>query len=382
MCHFVEFQRHASRICFYRCIGVITVDISSARQTSRKLYLDALRIIAIIAVVFNHTKTHGYAFFLNATESAFFPLYIFCSSFCKIAVPIFLMISGALLLKKEEPILVILKKRFLKFFIVLFLVSLIIHMYYLQWKFQEFSFALFIQELYSTGTTTSLWYLYAFLSYLLMLPFLRKLAKNMHGKDYLYLTGLMFFAALFQCLEFAVWDYSIHLHPNFELFSVSKIVFYPLIGDYLANKLDDNKVTGKHVFLLCAIGFLFTVVNCWLTCKWCEHLGEWNINTFETFISQFIFVPAMAVFVLARYLFSKIKLSSVIQKSIVHIGSCTFGIYLFERIYRKETLFIFNALSAHIPDFLACIVWVFCVIIIGLVITSIIKKIPILRNLL
>lgn len=358
------------------------MDSISSGKADRKLYLDVLRVVAIFAVIFNHTNTRGYALFLNATESIFFPIYIFCSALSKIAVPIFLMISGALLLRKEEPIRILLKKRFLKFLIVLFFSSLIVHLYYLEWDFRNFSFSQFLKELYSTGATTSLWYLYAFLAYILMLPFLRKLSQKMQAKDYLYLTCLMFFAALFKCLEFAIWDYKVHLHQNFEMFTISKIVFYPLIGDYLANKLESNKITGKSVFILCIVGFAFAVVNCWLTCKWCEHLGEWDIKTFETFIAQFTFFPAIAIFVLSRYLFSKIKLSHALSKCMAHLGSCTFGIYLFERIYRKETLFVFNFLAYRIPQFLACIIWVFCVFLVGLVITSIARKIPLLRNFL
>lgn len=356
------------------------MSVSHTHNGGRKIYFDALRIFATFCVLFNHTGTKGFAIFTIATESAWFPVYLFLAAACKVAVPIFLMISGALLLKKEEPVAVIMKKRFVKFLVILFFAGLIIYLYFLNWDLGKFSLSSFLRQLYSTNITSALWYLYAFLAYILTLPFLRKLAGSMQPKDYLYLTGLMVLISSLRCFELFALDYEVHFHSDFDLFTTMDIVYYPLMGHFLANELSDEKITPKTALISWAVGFFFLVVNCWLTCAWCSHLGEWDYSTCQNFLQRFVFFPALSSFVVMRYVFMRVNLPPKIESAIVYLGSCTFGIYLFERIYREETLFVYDLLEPYLPQFLACVAWIFAAFLLGLLVTAVLKKIPVIRK--
>ena len=68
----------------------------------RKLYFDILRIIAITCVVYNHTNEYGYYRYAIVNNQVFSCLYAALGAFIAIGVPLFFMISGALLLEKEE----------------------------------------------------------------------------------------------------------------------------------------------------------------------------------------------------------------------------------------------------------------------------------------
>ena len=70
-------------------------------KPKRKIYLDFLRIIAIFMVLFNHTGTSGFVLFTVTQRSALYPFYLFNAILIKIAVPLFFMISGVLLLGKN-----------------------------------------------------------------------------------------------------------------------------------------------------------------------------------------------------------------------------------------------------------------------------------------
>ena len=70
-------------------------------------------------VLFNHTNTDGFVLFTIARTSKLYPLYLFNAIFIKMAVPLFLMTSGALLLGKKESNMDVLTKRFFKYMIVL-----------------------------------------------------------------------------------------------------------------------------------------------------------------------------------------------------------------------------------------------------------------------
>ena len=90
------------------------------------IYLEIMRIIAAFFVIFNHTGAIGGGFELFIDQplgSLRYWLYLLISICCKFAVPIFFMISGALLLARNEPIKVVLKKRLLPICIALLVFS-------------------------------------------------------------------------------------------------------------------------------------------------------------------------------------------------------------------------------------------------------------------
>lgn len=74
---------------------------------AKRVYYEWIRLIACFFVIFNHLK--GYRLFMNASgvKQMF---YMSLSVITKINVPLFFMVSGALLLEKQEDILTVLKK--------------------------------------------------------------------------------------------------------------------------------------------------------------------------------------------------------------------------------------------------------------------------------
>ena len=95
-------------------------------KRSKVIYVEILRIIAIVFVVFHHTNYQGYVRFTTYGAGSF-PYWI-CMVFSVLAgisVPLFFMISGMLLLGKEdETIGYVWKKRIPRYLIVLLLFSL------------------------------------------------------------------------------------------------------------------------------------------------------------------------------------------------------------------------------------------------------------------
>lgn len=73
---------------------------TNTEKNIRKQHFDFLRIIAIFMVLFNHTGTNGFVLFTIARESKLYIFYLFFAIFIKMAVPLFFMISGALLLPR------------------------------------------------------------------------------------------------------------------------------------------------------------------------------------------------------------------------------------------------------------------------------------------
>ena len=73
------------------------------KETGRRLHIDALRVLAMMLVLYNHTGERGFTRYETAqgpAQGAFLALAVLDT----IAVPLFFMISGALLLGREEPL--------------------------------------------------------------------------------------------------------------------------------------------------------------------------------------------------------------------------------------------------------------------------------------
>ena len=150
---------------------------------NRAVYLDFIRFIAIILVIFNHTNDWGFTRFAIAEGGLNYTLWLFASVACKVNVPLFFMVSGAVLLGKDEPYRRVLTKRVLRFAFVLAAFTFL--QFYIQslrmGRPMNLRFTL-LQFLEGRGTVTQLkwvttfWFLYAYLAMLLFLPFLRILS--------------------------------------------------------------------------------------------------------------------------------------------------------------------------------------------------------------
>lgn len=90
----------------------------------RRVYIDFMRICAVFLVMFNHLP--GYNLF-QISEGYKTWIYTFLTMFTRINVPIFFMITGSLLLGRDEGIGEIFRKRISKMIMVLFLFGAIFY---------------------------------------------------------------------------------------------------------------------------------------------------------------------------------------------------------------------------------------------------------------
>ena len=231
------------------------------------LHIEFMRIIACYFVIFNHTGNQGYFLFsLYSPDCISYWICLFFSIFCKFAVPLFLCISGTLLLKntKNESIFYVMKHRIFRFVIVLISFSFF---YYLVEIFinnpQKFNIITFFYVLINKDWNYSYWYLYLLIAFLLTLPILCKLRKNLTNIHYIYCFSLyIFFVPIVLLFSFFL-DININnlLIPNFF---TSIIIIYPLLGDFIERifKMEIN----THVLIkMWLVNIFFIVVSSILT---------------------------------------------------------------------------------------------------------------------
>lgn len=286
-------------------------------MTKRIFYYDFLRTIAIILVILVHVDgLVGYSF--SSLKSAIPGL---LTTTTMPAVPIFLMISGALLLNKSYSLSDFFKKRFKRIFLpFIFWISItcLIGFFYFNWTGEEVLNVIL-------GLVSPSWYFWMLVGIYLFIPIINSFLKE-HG-----LKGFEFFLV--------IWAFTILLVTlKIQLFGgylqyFSGYIGFVVLGYYLDNKefkLSDRKMFYASILLLIAS----TVFRMYVFRFELELYSDYNL-LFTTIIQS------IGLFLTIKYLdkistnvnniYSKIK-TSAIGKIILSISICSYGMYLMHYI--------------------------------------------------
>lgn len=344
------------------------------KSDSRKLYLDFLRIFAIFLVLFTHTGTMGSKLYTIAESPLLRILYLYLDCFRTINNPLLFMISGVLLLGGEESIGKIWRKRVLRFSLVLIIFTYIqgIFACVIQRDFSNFSPAEIFIKMLAQPVRPSYWYLYSYLSFLAMLPFLRAVSARMDRTMLIYLLVLTIVVQdLFPIISCFLGIEKV----NFNFFLNTFYVLYPLIGFYLDKHFEDIRKNYKNLnaVLLCG-SFCGLTAAVAFTLHMYEKTNTWT----EKYIVLFYTISAIAVFCIMRqiceFLVSNHLISSAAKKRIKSFSEATFGIYLLENILERITAVSYRVFGVILPSLPACLLYLAVTMVLGWGVVSVLKK--------
>lgn len=158
--------------------------IKSAKRG--KVYLEILRIVAVILVIYNHLS--ACTLYMDSSGAKYL-ITLLLAVITRINVPVFLMISGALLLDREDDFVKVCKKRIPRIAIALVSAQSVLFLCrMLRAGFAGNSFEEGAVDLLRGIVSGNLleagsyWYLYAYLGMLIMLPFLQRIAVKMQNR--------------------------------------------------------------------------------------------------------------------------------------------------------------------------------------------------------
>lgn len=343
----------------------------------RTVYLDIIRIIAAYLVIFTHTSDLGsrlYVFREYSEKRTM--LYIMSGALSCICVPLFFMVSGALMLAKEETYTQIFKKRILRYIFVIVGISYFYYVFYNNNNWLDIY--CFFQQTYSGTLRCLLWFLYAYVGYLISLPFLRKMVKNLNETDfrYLFLIGILFKGGL--DVFGAVSGLG---NVGVTCVMAENALFYPIMGYYLANVIENRRDNRK--ILLVAGGALS------LLCILAETLMTiWEKNQFglytENYLSTFNIVPTLYVFFVVKNLGEHLQKYDLACKVIGWMGDCTFGVYLIGLWLQMKMVSVYYFVLEHLQGFplISSFIYVFIVLVVGILLISVLKLIPGLKKII
>ena len=347
----------------------------------KKVHPELLRILAILMVLFQHSKTGGSLLFLTTSNNAEYAVSLLLELFCKAAVPLFFMISGAFLLGKEESYRDLFRKRILRMTVVLVGTSLV---YYVMIGLTVPGKSLglhsvpdFLRNLFHEPITAPLWFLYAYIAVLLVLPFLRKMVRSMENRDYMVLLLLhLAVVPLTTVAEMLIFRTTLTDQFRVPLAMESSLFFF-LMGYFLENKLPEEAFTKKKVLYLSLGGVGMIFVGAVVIHFACLRNG-FTVETVTPLLDRFNALPALTLYFATK----TFPVPQKIEKPILTLGGNVFGLYLLEKGLREVLQPILTHLTPILTALPACFIWMAAVFISGQIIVGLLRMIPPVRKLI
>lgn len=299
----------------------------------RIVYLDYLRVFATIAVIILHVASiNWYVCDVHGVE---WKILNFFDSITRWSVPVFVMISGSLFLKKDDiPLKTIFSKYVLKMVWV-----------YVVWSFIYFLFSgkgviYQLIELTKTNRVNSLisiingyyhmWFILMITGLYICIPIIKQIIKNKKITYYFLLVSLTFFILIpsviclikdsgFERLILIVNALASTI-KGMQMSFVMNFVFYFVLG-YVVSQVHFEKKYRNSIYILGAIGFILTIALSQIV----SVNANQAVGTYYGNSQINVFFEALAIF----ELFKNFKLENKkINQIIFFFSKISFGVYL------------------------------------------------------
>lgn len=333
-------------------------------------YMDWLRALSIFVVVgihvvskiINNTAPDDWVWhFANAVDSGL-----------RWCVPIFFMLSGALLLtrSKEESVGTFLRKRLSKVVIPLVFWSFVYTLYNVYELGESYTAYQILVQFLTDDIYYHLWFLYTITGLYIMAPFLKLLVLHMDKKT--------FQAFLLLWMAFASFLPFVPKFLEFEI-AVTPGLFEPYIGYFLLGAyLVLYPVPKKYLLPLGLLAIAGYFATWWGTSFVNAGLpeGEFDDFFYEHYRPNALFIT-LFVFIGFQHMSSKIKPNALITR----ISTATFGIYVIHPLIQTylNKFFGFNEMTFN-PIIGVPLVWI-AIFTLSFVIILAMQKLPVINRL-
>ena len=290
-------------------------------------YIDLIKALAILAIV----TLHVFQVWDMGPQIKGIPIFVF-SELTRFGVPIFIMVSGALLLNREIEIKSFLKKR----------VSRIVYPFLFYYIVCVIFVALTTWTNSQTDSIFSFrWYFWMMLGVYLAAPIINKFIQHATEKEIEYFIAVFIFAAIFYQLMqyFGIENY-------FDLGFFLSPIGYFVLGYYLSRK--DFKM-GPNKLLAISI-LIFLIATFIKSCSVLELIppvsdyGATNSTMLSSWLDVGIFqiLQTAAMFLICKNIYEcedgvclsvkRFLKADAVEKCIVSVSRSSYGMYLINMI--------------------------------------------------
>jgi surface polysaccharide O-acyltransferase-like enzyme len=283
-------------------------------------WISNLRLIALYAVIILHS-TSVLLMQYGKVSNADWLTADFLNALVRFAVPVFVMITGALLLHREYEPVSFLKRR-LSRVVVPFLFWSLVYVWY-AWYIEEITFdhgiwpdIKHVLHLLKVGSSYHLWYVYMLIGLYFIIPVIGKFVRHATEREILYFLIVWFGVLLI------TQPYLVRFNPSVDMHYFAGYIGYLVLGHYLA---------FKNFAVINLRGWMITsfVISVGLITA-----GTWLITPGTKWPGTMFYEPVNpAVVLLSASIFIVVKLtvpkvSPIIIRLRDFIGKYNYGIYL------------------------------------------------------
>lgn len=337
--------------------------------------LGLLRIAACLAIVLLHSVHSARILFQESATMLQQLVSCIAVNEQMWAVPIFLMVSGALLLDSRREITLAKAGRYIRRMLLALLVCSI--------GFRIFdvvmngeprtlmSFAKALQEFFSAGGWSPLWYLYLMIGLYLMLPFYHKVTAHCSERELQVLLAVMLtFCSLVPLLKAG------GLRIGFYIPSSMIYPWYLLLGHYLRTYPGKRQRAVGLMAMLTASAAL-AALSAWQSARELDEVQTALVQQLTGYASPLVVLQAGGLF-----LFCMSFANAGIGR-LRSVDACTFGIYLIHMVFIRLVLRYmgWNPYTQPLPV-LAFAGFILGVFALSLVIVMVLRRLPFFRTFL
>lgn len=310
-----------------------------------KYWINYLRVIAIFAVITIHTSA---MYFVQFDQLDRFDWLVsnFLNTASRFSVPLFVMISGAVLLGKHITISEFYKKRFSRLIRpILFWSLFYLVVTWFQQDSESFKWLLSVGILTNGYVVMHLWYLTMFALLMLFAPFVNMLLMGikLERKDILWLLLLIagiFLLNSFSAIVMSIKNIDILWFKTFPWFMA-----YFLGGYYVDKYADQHNLKPSLMFLIIVVLVLFgTGLNYILATKF----GVVSDSVVFGNSGFLVFVVTFCTFFIARKSKGLLKDNKLVSA----ISDASFGMYLIHPLFIDIFQLLYPASKTHVFPYL------------------------------
>ena len=335
------------------------------------VWFDNSRIFAIYTVVLLHVAAvviRGYDL-----GSSFWWAGNIYDSAVRWCVPVFVMISGALLLdpKKEESLTVFYKKRVSRILIpVLFwsVIFLFWRVYQASLNSEEISLYELLSFFLDGKPYYHMWFMFMILSLYIFTPFFRKIVANSTKKEILFLVVISFIMA---SINFGFGERSA---GGSEFFINWFLLYIPYFFLGYLIRHDKNEYSTFMLWVVFVVSFLLTLFGCYFVAL--------NYNLDEgLYFYGYLSITVIPMSISVMYLFKKWNTPIVNTGITKKMAALTLGVYLIHPLF-LETINNMNLGAMSFNPYASIFLVSTTVFLISLFSAWLILKIPFLRRVI
>lgn len=344
----------------------------------KKVWIGYLRIIATIAVIVIHVSA-GFVYEINFDFISTWWIGLFAAGSMRFCVPIFVMISGALLLPKQYPLKEHLQKRmfrvvlpFLFWSIIYIMVDFIVPLF----NGEQLMFTSSVKHIAAGliyGVRGHLWYVYMIIGLYLFIPIIQKWVLQYHIKEMnLYFVLWILTLVINWFIPSSPGEKGYDFEKGIDFMYFSGFLGYLVVGYYLSTKnVFNNKKGNIYSLLLILLGLLITFMGTYFVSK---AANEFSRN-FVRYLTPNVLFVSVGLFLFFKNNFNNTFKNHRINSAMELINKYSYGIYL-SHILVLSLLAHLGIDSVFINPVIGIIITTILCLTISLFLTLMINKLP------